>query len=653
MHPIAIGTMLAAGIAFFIASMAHRLAPLWRVRKSGPARLDRPADRLIGLIPLAFGQKRLLFRDGRSGLMHAFIFWGFLVVSLGTLELFGKGLIPGFSLPLMDGLPGAIYLFTKDIFELLVLIGVAALLFRRIALRPKRLTLSLEADLILIAIALLMITDFLMGGAETATAWRADIAATPICALSGALLASSGFSSDALGAIYTASYFAHTGGILLFLNYLPYGKHFHIITAIPNVFLRRMTPAGALSKLDLEDESATTFGTGEISELGWKQMLDLMSCTECGRCMQECPATAAGKKLNPKELTIAMRDRLYARSRERSDETAIVPGVVDPEALWDCTTCRACEEACPVFIEYVDRIVEMRRNLVLMRGEMPAEAQTALRNIESNSNPWGLGYAGRGDWAKGLGIPTLAENRGVEYLFFVGCAGSYDERAKRTSRALVKCLQTAGVSFGILGAEEKCTGDSARRIGNEYLFQQLARENIATFDRYGVKKIITACPHCFNTLKNEFPQFGGRYDVFHHSEILSDLIASGKLEARKDCGHQRIAFHDSCYLGRYNGIYDAPRRALEGLVGLEIAEARLSKDRASCCGAGGGRMWMEDKSGSRINHARLAEIKNDTGAGTIAAACPFCTTMLSDAIGETGAQGMEVKDIAELVAERI
>jgi len=559
-----------------------------------------------------------LFRDGKSGLMHAFIFWGFLAVALRTILLFGQGIDSDFGMSLVDSGFGVFYSWFRNIFQVLVLIGVAALLIRRIFVKPKRLTLSAEGIIILIAIALLMTSDFFIHGEPTP--W------------------------------YTFNYFLHIGTVILFLNYLPYGKHFHIITAIPNVFFEKTDSYGALRFLNLEDEKATSFGVEKISDLNWKQMLDLYTCTECGRCDDQCPATATGKKLKPKTIAILLRDHLNSK---KEGDKSIIPDVIDPQMIWDCTTCRACEEACPVAIEYVDKIVELRRNLVLMRGEFPAEAQTALRNMETNSNPWGMGHSTRGDWAKPLGIKTLAEDRNVEYLYFVGCAGSFDERAKKISRSLIKCLQTAGVSFGILGTEEKCTGDSARRIGNEYLFQMMAKENIAMFGKYGVRKIITTCPHCFNTIKNEYPQFGGNYEVVHHTELLRDLIAQGKLQPKATGEKQKITFHDSCYLGRYNDVYDAPREILHALPSFEVQEMELSRDKGRCCGAGGGRMWMEEKTGTRINHKRLEDIQTQTQATTVASACPFCMTMLSDATRDKGATQIQTKDVAELVAESL
>lgn len=662
MYPISMSLILLLGVAAFAYTARQRIALLTKLTGEGEVRWDSLVQRIKGIFIFAFGQRRLIFRDGKSGLMHAFVFWGFLVVSIRTITLFGQAFSANFELPFMGGLLGYVYSFTKDFFEVLVTVGVVVLLFRRIVLRPKRLTLSIEANLILATIGVLMITDFLMEGAQIAGNWGPDAALSPVGMWFAGLFTAAKVAPESLRTWFAVNYFIHTIGILAFLNYLPYGKHFHIITSIPNVFLRKTTPYGAIRPINLEDETKTTFGVEKIGEFNWKQALDMYSCTECGRCSDQCPAVATDKKLNPKELNIMLRNHLYknagkiigAKKEELANVTAaVIPETVDPQIVWDCTTCRACEEACPVFIEYVDKVVDMRRNLVLMKGDFAPEAQTALRNIENNSNPWGIGFSTRGDWAKDLNVKTLADDKNCEYLYFVGCAGSFDERAKKVSRAFVKCLHAAGVSFGILGAEEKCTGDSARRIGNEYLFQTLAKDNIATFEKYGVKKIITTCPHCYNTIKNEFPQFGGKYEVSHHTEFLNRLIGEGKIKPKQSMHGKTFTYHDSCYLGRYNEIYDAPRAVLKSLPGSHLKEMDLSREMGRCCGAGGGRMWMEEKTGTRINHKRLQDVTTQTTATLVATACPFCLTMIGDAVKETNTPDMETKDIAELMAESL
>lgn len=634
MYSTAVLFLLFAGLAGLIFTIYNRSQAL-RIAKP-VNRFDHVFTRTLKVFLYAIGQKRF-FEHGRiSGILHAFIFWGFLAVALRTIILFGQGISSDFASSFLASPTGHFYTIFKDFFQILVVIGCLGMLIRRAFFKPARLTLSTEADVILITILALMITDFMMEA----------------------------------GIWYEFSYFTHIILILGFLNWLPYGKHFHIITSIPNVFFQRLTSGGAIDPLNLEDEKITSYGVNDIKDFDWKQDLDMFTCTECGRCQDQCPAFATDKPLSPKELTIALRDHLYERlpnfsssptipadgSSSPSPSTGLINNIIKPDTIWACTTCKACETACPVFIEYVDKIIDMRRHQVLMEGSITPEAQTALRNMESNYNPWGIGYASRGDWTKGLKIKTFAEDANMEYLYFVGCAGSFDERYKKVAKAFAGLLQKAGVSFGILGAEEKCTGDSARRIGNEYLFQTLAKDNIATFKRYNIKKIITTCPHCYNTLKNEYPQFDGNYEVHHHTEFLLGLIKAGRLAIKRplnDLNTQAlkhsntITYHDSCYLGRYNDIYTAPRELLE-LAGYDIKEPEETHDTGRCCGAGGGRMWMEEKIGTRINHRRLEDLQK-TEAKNIATACPFCLTMMNDAIRDKHAEELQVHDVVEFL----
>lgn len=645
MYHIATGILLGVGLAGFLYTAHHRWILLRSAKKAH--RLDQLPKRIYNTLLYAIGQKKFFLHGRFSGIMHAFIFWGFCAVGLRTIILFGEGFSPTFASWFLDSKVGQFYSVFKNFFEVLVIIGCVAMMARRIIFKTKRLTLSLEANVILMTITLLMVTDFMI----EASIW------------------------------YGLSYFTHIILILGFLNWLPYGKHFHIITSIPNVFLQKMEPAGAITPINLEDESVTTFGANKINEFSWKQYLDFYSCTECGRCQDQCPAFATDKPLSPKEFMVNLRDHLYENApsfkfswtlpasgktphpipspqggegKGEGELPSLIDNVIKSDTVWSCTTCRACEEACPVFLEYVDKMIDLRRHMVLMQGAISPEAQTALRNIETNSNPWGIGYSTRGDWAKGLNVKLLSDDNNVEYLYFVGCAGSFDERAKKISTSFVKLLQKAGVSFAILGAEEKCTGDSARRLGNEYLFQMLAKENIETFKKYGVKKIITTCPHCYNTLKNEYPQFGGKYEVYHHTEFLNNLIKLGQLliSPSQVTNHEsRITFHDSCYLGRYNDIYNAPREVLKA-AGYELTEPKETKDQGRCCGAGGGRMWMEEKLGTRINHKRLEDLQK-TGSETVASACPFCLTMISDAAREKHAANIQTFDVAEILATHI
>ncbi|MBL7685705.1 MAG: (Fe-S)-binding protein, partial [Deltaproteobacteria bacterium] len=432
-----------------------------------------------------------------------------------------------------------------------------------------------------------------------------------------------------------------------------------VITSLPNVFLRNLKPYGALRTINLEDPNITSFGVEKLTDFSWKDILDVYSCTECGRCTAQCPAWNTGKPLNPKEINIFLKDYMYENiekltngKQEVRDEAMIplVPDVIHSDMLWSCTTCRACEEACPVMIDFVDRIVDMRRNLVLMKGEFPEEAQVSMRNIENNGNPWGIGYDERATWAKDLNVPSLAEKNEVEVLYWVGCAGSFDDRNKKVSTAIVKILQEAKVDFAILGPEETCTGDPARRIGNEYLFQTLAQQNIGTMGKYKFKKVLAQCPHCFNTIKNEYPQFGGNFEVVHHTDYIAELIQQGRVKSSKNV-NEKITYHDSCYLGRYNKIYDAPREILKSIPGVQYADAEISKETGRCCGAGGGRMWMEERLGGRVNHKRLEDLQT-VSPQTVASACPFCKVMITDATRDKHVE-LPVKDVAEIFAETL
>lgn len=642
MYPVPVAIILLLAFGMFGYTMYHRvkLAGLngWQA-----IRLDKPLTRIAKTIEFALGQKRFFLRDVISGVMHAMIFWGFLVLGIQTFVWLMKGLYAPFEFPFLgDTALGHFYRTSKDVFQVFIAIAVGGMMLRRLFVKPKRLTISAEGYVILSCILVIVLSDF-------ALLWI----------------------DPAQSTAYAAAYFVHILTILGLMNFLPYGKHFHIITGIPNVFLQNLEPAGALSALNLEDENATSFGTGSIEGLNWKQVVDLYSCTECGRCQDVCPAFASGKPLSPKLLSVDLRDHLYARAPEKTGmvgalapsaqnyawteatdkapaEQQLIGDVINPETLWSCTTCRACEEACPVFIEYVDKIVDMRRHLVLMEGNLHPEAQTALQNIENQGNPWGMDACSRSMWITELGVPTMAEKPDADYLYWVGCAGAYDDRAKDVTRALIHCLQAANVSFAILGAEEKCTGDSARRIGNEYLFQMQAQANIETLNRYNVQKIITTCPHCLNTLQNEYSQFGGHYDVVHHAELLQQLLADKSLTPNESV-HGKVTYHDSCYLGRYNNIYDQPRAILKSL-GADIVEPEKTKATGRCCGAGGGRMWMEEHIGDKVNHQRFDDL-DETGATTFASGCPFCLTMLLDASKDKdAAERIVTKDIAEIVA---
>ncbi len=487
------------------------------------------------------------------------------------------------------------------------------------------------------------------------------------------------------------SWWFHALLILVFLNYLPYSKHLHVITSLPNTYLSNTSGPGvkgAMRYMDLEAENAEQFGAADVTHLRWKNLLDGYSCTECGRCTAACPANLTGKVLSPRKIIINTRQRLMelaplatgdfgefvhphldagegADARDAGVDGPSVASVIDnrlldnyitEEELWACTSCRACIQECPVSIDHLDIINDLRRNLVLMESRFPPEIQPAFEALERNGSPWSFDPGDRAKWAEGLEIPTMAEmvERGEnpEVLFWVGCMGSFDDRAKKIAVAFARILKASGVKFAILGQEEKCNGDPARRMGNEYLYQMLARENIETLDRYGVKTVVTSCPHCFHQIGNEYPQLGGNYDVIHHSTYIEKLLEDGRVPLTADASHLTIAYHDSCYLGRYNDVYDAPRETLKrALPVVTLLEPVRNRSRGLCCGAGGGRMWMEEREGKRINIERTEELLA-TGADALAVACPFCMTMIRDGITAKGSE-VPVYDISEVVAQRL
>jgi Fe-S oxidoreductase/nitrate reductase gamma subunit len=647
------GALVLIAILAFVYSVTRRI----RVLMAGAPenRFDRIGTRILKTLEYAFAQKRM-FRDFYAGVFHILIFGGFVVLIVRSLALVVEGLVPGFVL--LPGVAGSAYTLLKDIFEVLVLLGVGMAVFRRAFARPARLDLTLDAWFILFLIALLMVTDLLADGARSLLGpGSVDMAWAPAVTVAAAMLR--GFSPGALQSFYETCWWIHLVDLLFFANYLPYSKHFHIIMSVPNIFLMKLDPMGRLGTPDLENSEH--FGVSKVEDLSWKSMLDGYTCTECGRCRVVCPTAITGKPLDPRVFIASVRDAVYeatpemlanasgrdgAAIRQRKD---LIGGWISEDTIWACTTCGFCTSACPVFIiPAVDKIVEMRRFLVLDKAEFPKEMQTAFRGMETNGNPWGMAAASRADWAKDLPVMTMAEagESPIDVLFWVGCAGSYEDRAKKVSRALVEILNEAGVKFAILGTEETCNGDSARRMGNEYLFQMLAQQNVETLNGYGVKKIVTNCPHCFNVIKNEYGPFGGNYEVMHGTELVSQLVAEGRIRLENEIADS-ITFHDPCYLGRYNGVYDAPRRILEAIPGLKLQELPRSRERGLCCGAGGGRMWMEEKLGTRINQARMQEIA-ESGAAAVGVSCPFCMVMIGNAKEElsVATQPFDVLELA-------
>ena len=654
---VAVLVVLLAAIAYF----AVRTRRLYRILRLGPNenRFDHLGERLRG-VAVYVGAHTRMFRNVYSGILHFFIFYGFIVLLTAIVQAFGEGILPGFSLAVIGGTTWLAFL--QDLFGVLVLAGVAMAVINRVLIRPRQFQESNELDA---AIILGLITVIMVGmlgqngarvaeGADPSAAWR------PVSSAIARLFTGLGWSGTAAVPAHEVFYWIHILGVLAFLIYIPSSKHLHIAVAIPNVFFRKLgaRPGAALAPIDLEH--ADHYGVSKVTQHSWKNLLDLYTCTECGRCQEQCPAYLTGKPLNPKMIIVDSRENLFKTVRDTPTDQrrapqlpqALIGDAIKEDEIWSCVACGACQQECPVLIEHVPKILDMRRSLVLEESRLPKEAQGALRSIEGQGNPYGLPKAQRADWAQGLGVKTVAEHPGAEYLYFVGCAASYDEANKAVARAFTQLLQKAGVDFAILGAGETCNGDPARRIGNEYLYQMQAQQNIEAMNGAGVKKVIATCPHCFNTIKNEFPQFGGTYEVIHHTELLAQLIVQGRLTPSRAV-EGKFTYHDSCYLGRWNGIYDPPRAVVEAIPGAELVEIERHHKRGFCCGAGGGRMWMEETIGKRINHERVDQTLR-TEAPRVATACPFCLTMFRDGIAAKGAEGrLQVQDLAQYLADSV
>lgn len=673
--------------ALMLAVFVYGLVRRYRLWKLGQpeARWKDGWQGIQDVLVYGLGHKRIL-KDFAPGVMHLAILAGFIFLFFATAMI---TLQADFGINIFRG---ALYVFIKittNLFGLLALIGVLYLYYRRYIKRPDKLDNKSDDAIALALVFSILVTGFVIQGVRMASEydpwaiygfvgyWMIE----PLKAL---------FSEGELLSLHKFLWWFHMFLAFAFIAYLPYSKLFHIFLGPINQFLRNRGPVGVPALIDFEDESQETFGLSEFKQLSWKAIFNSDVCIRCGRCQENCPATLSGKHLNPKQIIqdIKVRaDEEYQAlcqvkkeaklstqqlSQRTSEEAAtategtlaleIPPGralmgeVIVEQDLWDCTTCRSCEEQCPVFVEHVDKTVEMRRNLVLMESRFPSEAQLAFRNMENNGNPWGIGWNKREEFLKGLEVPTLEENPEAEILYWPGCSGAFDARNQKVSAALVKLLRAANVNFAILGNEEKCCGDSARKLGNEFLYQTLAAENIEVMKGYGVKKIMTQCPHCFQTLTHDYPQLGGKFEVMHHTAYIKELLASGRLKLKDEesTGKDlKITYHDSCYLGRYNKIYSEPREILKA-AGLKVIEMKRTKDKSFCCGAGGGRMWLEEHGGERINEMRTEEALA-TGAEIVGTACPFCLTMINDGINakEEAAEKTKAMDIAEVLAQRI
>ncbi|GAB4139589.1 MAG: (Fe-S)-binding protein [Ignavibacteriales bacterium] len=624
-------------------------------------RFNNIPERLMNVLKIAFGQSKLL-REPIAGTIHFFIFWGFMLFLFAVLESIMQGFYSPFSLRFLGGIYNLITL-THDLFGVLVIISIVIALLRRFVFKVARLQGNSEEkkDAAIVLLLILFVVLSMFGQSiSVISAQKFYSAETDFRPVSIFLSSIFNLSIQSAQMYYDIFWWMHIILIFTFMNYLPYSKHFHVFTSIPNVYFSKTGEKKyALKPLNLEDENETQFGVADIENFSWKQILDGYACTECGRCTNACPANNTGKLLSPKRIIENIRKRTEEKaplilaksddSNELMKKTLVHNYIIDKE-LWACTTCMACVQECPVTIEHVDAIVDLRRNLVLTESEFPNELNSIFKNLETNFTPWAFNHQDRAAWAEGLNVKTMAEDSNCDLLFWVGCAGSFDARYQKVSKALVKIMQNAGIDFRILGTEEKCNGDTARRLGNEYLAQMLIQENVETLNNYNVKKIVTACPHCFNSLKNEFPQFGGNFEVIHHSQLIEELIKSGKIEL-KEGDKTKITYHDSCYLGRYNNVYDSPRNSLTQIANIELVEMERNRDKGFCCGAGGGRMFLEETEGSRVNENRISEALS-LNPDTVAVACPFCMTMMNDGIKTFNKNDVvNVKDIAEIVLE--
>ena len=627
------------------------------------SRFGDVAERIKQTIIVAIFQTKIL-RDKKAGPIHAGIFWGFLILLFSAVNAIVAGLFGVYDFFSFLGPVYSIITVLTDIFCLAIIIAVIFALWRRYVVKVGR--LQVEAEKMEAAVILMLIftivTSLLFENSTATVMYEAGWSVRPIASIIGLMIP-----SVAVTIIHDIAFWIHILLIFAFMNYLPYSKHLHVLTSVPNVYFSNIGPVNKLENINFEDETVEKYGVQDVEDFKWKTLLDGYTCTHCGRCTSVCPANITGKVLDPRQIIISIRERtmdkmpILAKSQNGNTEIneeeqkildkKFIGEYQNIEALWQCTTCGACMQECPVNIEHVPAIVDMRRSLVMMDSEFPPLLQNTFGNIETNGTPWAFPASARADWADGADINTAAELQEFDILFWVGCAGSFDDRAKKVSLAFSKLMQIAGVNFAILGTEEQCNGDVARRTGNEYLADMMIKANVETLSQYKFKKIVATCPHCFNTFKNEYPTFGANYEVVHHSQFIMQLIKEGKLSpAAHGSAIDEFTYHDSCYMGRYNNVYDEPRNALLSVPGLKIKETIRSKDKGLCCGAGGGQMFLEETAGKRVNIERTEELL-DTGAKTIAVNCPFCMTMITDGVKAKEAEGVKVKDISEVILE--
>ena len=631
-------------------------------------RFDNIGKRIANTVGIAFFQKKIL-REARGGLVHVAIFWGFLTLLFGA----SNSVFTGFGLKNFWSILGPAYPIVTVIVDgacVLIVFAVLLAFVRRFVIKVERLQVDdksekLDATIVLSAI-LVIVVGLLF---ENASAIALKIVSANTSYPVSSIIAS-WINPESAGMIHGIAFWVHSCAILAFMNYLPYSKHFHVYSSIPNVFFSNGFPK-TLARIDFEDESIEQYGVADVNHYTWKNLCDSLTCTHCGRCTAVCPANITGKPLDPREIMVKMRERMldkmplvveanksenpdeyeFSEAKQAINDKTYIGEYQQANELWNCTSCGACMAECPVTNEHVPAIIDMRRNQVMMESEFPHELQDAFSNLENNGAPWQFSPTERADWAEGLEVPTAAEKTEFDTLYWVGCAGSFDDRAKKISRSFVKILKAANIDFAILGTEETCNGDLARRAGNEYLADMLIQQNIETMKQYKFKRIVTTCPHCFNTIKNEYPTFGVNYEVVHHSELIDSLIKSGTIKVNK-AEFNKITYHDSCYLGRYNNIYDAPRNVINAAGKNKVVEPTNTKSKAFCCGAGGGQMFMEETEGKRINIERTEQL-TEKSPDCIALNCPFCLTMIEDGLKDLEKENIPVKDIAEIIADNL
>jgi len=623
---------------------------LWRIGRDDN-RSDRMWVRLKSLLKEGIAHRRIL-QDRYPGIIHLLVFIGFIVPFIVIL-------VTQFVFTLPASISRIISL-ALDIIALAAIVSLLLAVYRRYITRPSRHDNRADDFVGLLLILSILLTGLILEGLRLSVIGRDTQALAPAGKALALFFNMTVLDTATKGFLAMVFFRIHFFLVLGTIAYIPFSKLFHLISSPINMIYRSLEPKGILSHLDLEDEKAESFGIAKIEEFSWKHLMDLDACMRCGRCQDHCPAYLTEKPLSPKKVINDLKDHLHlrapqvikakAKGADPEEAPPLTGSVIKEDELWTCTTCRSCMDHCPVFIEHVDKIVDMRRYQVLMESQFPQELTQVFKGLETNSNPWGMGRETRGDWIRELEVPVMSEMSGedIDYLFFVGCIRSFDDRNKKVTEAFVKILNHLGVKFAVLGVEEGCCGDPARRVGNEYLYQILAQTNIETFGRYNIKKILTTCPHCYNTLKNEYPQLGFSCEVVHHTEFLKENILSKRLKLDHALA-KRTTYHDPCYLGRYNGIYKSPRQILKSIPSLDIREMKRSRIDSLCCGGGGGWMWMEENIGKRINIQRLEDALT-VDPEWIATACPFCVTMFDDAIKNKDMEDkLKIWDIAELV----